>query len=133
MATSAKDVVEQLLTAETREAALALIHVDVVVEDWMDSRDQIVGNENVYDTIFLPASEAFDEYRYDIQDMICDGNKVAVRARFSGRFVKPYLGFAATNKMVGWRFNDIYEVRDGRISKMWFGSDTATELKQLAS
>jgi predicted ester cyclase len=74
---------------------------------------------------------AFPNYELYIQDIIGEGDKVAVRVLFKGVHEGELAGIAATSKKVELPFVAIYEFKDGRISDHWLGADQMALIGQL--
>ena len=130
---TAEAVVTQFLAGHSFDETYSLVDENVVVEDWANPGGQIVGRDRVFAEVFSPAHEAFEETSYSIADIVSNADMVAIRAVFTGRFERPYLGFAPTHTQVAWSFHDFYKVADGRIVRMWFGSDTAAIARALST
>ncbi|HET9975273.1 MAG TPA: ester cyclase [Streptosporangiaceae bacterium] len=74
---------------------------------------------------------AFPDLRADIEDIVADRDKVAVRVRFRGTHAGEFLGFPATGRTVEYVSHEFYRIADGLIAEEWICSDMATLLRQL--
>lgn len=74
---------------------------------------------------------AFPRYVLVAQDLIAQGDKVAVRARFQGTHAGDLMGIAPTGKSVDVPFIIIYRLAGGRIAEHWMSIDQMDVLKQL--
>src|SRR5262249_43716877 len=68
-----------------------------------------------------------------VEDMFAAGDKVAVRARFTGTHTGEFLGHQPTGKQVEYRSNELYRIADGKISEEWICSDTLTLMTQIGA
>jgi predicted ester cyclase len=74
---------------------------------------------------------AFPRYEIIADDMIAEGDKVAVRARFQGRHDGDLMGIAATGKHVALPFIIIYRLVNGKIAEHWMSINQLDLMKQL--
>ncbi|HEX5303891.1 MAG TPA: ester cyclase [Streptosporangiaceae bacterium] len=75
---------------------------------------------------------AFPDLRADIEDIVADRDKVAVRVRFRGTHAGEFLGFPATGRTVEYVSHEFYRIADGQIAEEWICSDMATLFRQLS-
>ena len=71
------------------------------------------------------------DIRYTIEDMIAEGDLVAVRYRESGAFVGPYHGQMPNARSYELVAIEWFEVKDGRIRRRWGARDSASQARQL--
>jgi steroid delta-isomerase-like uncharacterized protein len=76
--------------------------------------------------------QAFPDLQAHIEDIVADGDKVAVRVRFRGTHSGEFLGIPATGRTVEYVSHEFYRVADGLIAEEWICSDMATLLGQLS-
>ena len=74
---------------------------------------------------------AFPHYALVLEDLIAQGDRVAVRARFRGMHAGDLMGIAPTGKTIDVPFIIIYRVANGRIAEHWMSIDQMEVLKQL--
>ena len=78
---------------------------------------------------------ALPDARTEIVNLFTDGERVASehigRGTHSGPFVTPTGTIPATGRRVELRIGEIYEVRDGKIAKLYAYYDSATMMRQL--
>lgn len=74
---------------------------------------------------------AFPRYELFADDMIAEGDKVTVRARFQGVHQGDLQGIAPTGKAVTLPFIIIYRITDGLIAEHWMAVDQLDLMKQL--
>ena len=74
---------------------------------------------------------AFPDFRATVEEMLEDGDKVIVRARFSGTHEGEFMGIPATGKKFDIAVIDILEFRDGKGVAHWGVMDMAGMMQQL--
>ena len=79
------------------------------------------------------AEAAFPGYHLDADQIIAEGDSVAVRATMRGVHGGPFAGIAATGKPVRAGLLLFYRIADGRIAEHWMHLDTGALLAQLTS
>ena len=73
----------------------------------------------------------FPRYRIAVEDMIEEGNKIAVRARFQGTHTGNFNGIPPTGKTVDLPFMIIYMVEGQKIVQHWLEANQLALLTQL--
>jgi predicted ester cyclase len=74
---------------------------------------------------------AFPQYELFADEMIAEGDKVAVCARFRGTHKGDLMGIAPTSKEVTLPFIIVYQITDGKISGHTMAIDQMSLMKQL--
>jgi steroid delta-isomerase-like uncharacterized protein len=100
------------------EAAVALFS-----EDW----------HNRLRGAFNAITNAFPDVKITINEMIAEGNKVAVRWTFTGTHRGEFQGIPATGQAVNWTGIDIYTVTDGKLAGLERSGDMLGLLQQLGA
>jgi steroid delta-isomerase-like uncharacterized protein len=74
---------------------------------------------------------AFPDLHFTIDDMIAEGDKIAIRTTLTGTHKGEFHGIPATNKKVtGWGIS-IYRVVGGKLVERWERSDALGFMQQL--
>lgn len=76
----------------------------------------LIGYIQFIDSVF-PAYEVF------VEEMMAEGDKVIVRARFRGRHEGTIMGFEATHKVIEYPFVVRYQIKDDKIINSWVVAD----------
>lgn len=114
-----KAFVERYLTVVSRDKRAATM-------------DQYISEEPLKQHIaFFDA--AFPGYTLDADDMIAEGDRVAVRATFRGTHQGELMGIPPTGKAVAMDLIIIYRIQDGKIVDHWMQTDTMGLLQQLGA
>lgn len=74
---------------------------------------------------------AFPRYRIGIDDMVAEGDKVAVRTSFEGVHEGEISGLAPAGRRVSTQAMVIYEIEDGKIARHRLISDQLAMMRQL--
>jgi predicted ester cyclase len=73
----------------------------------------------------------FPDYHHAIEQVIIDGDMVAVRLIASGTHQAPFMGVAPTGKLITIGVLMMMRVKDGKIIEYWANADMASTLEQL--
>jgi predicted ester cyclase len=74
---------------------------------------------------------AFPEYTLEVQEMITEGDTVAVRGTVRGMHKGVYAGIPPTGRQLNLEVMVFYRISDGRISKYWLQTDSKVLMDQL--
>lgn len=77
--------------------------------------------------------EAFDDARFEIHQMVAEGDTVAVRYTFHGTHTGEFLGIAATGRAVNRPSTAFFKVADGKVVEGNIVSDGGGLLAQLTA
>lgn len=80
---------------------------------------------------FNSFTQAFPDVQITIQEMIGEGDKVAILWTFQGTHRGSFQGIPATDKTVAWDGLDLYTVTDGKITALTRKADSRSLLQQL--
>ena len=80
---------------------------------------------------FNSFTAAFPDVQIIIQEMIGEGDKVAILWTFLGTHRGPFQGIPATGKTVEWDGIDLYTIRDGKITSLVRQADSRHLFQQL--
>ena len=74
---------------------------------------------------------AFPDLHAEIEDLLVDGDRTALRLTVSGTHKGPFMGIPATGKAVQWESIGIAEFRDGQMYRVWVQPDMLGLMRQL--
>jgi steroid delta-isomerase-like uncharacterized protein len=74
---------------------------------------------------------AFPDLRYDLQEVIAEGDKVAVVDTFSGTMKGEMSGMQPTGKRMSVPEVDVYRVKNGKLAEVHSALDTGFMMEQL--
>jgi len=92
--------------------------------------DEVRGHAEFRDYIET-LKTAFPDITFVIEDVLADGDKVAVRYQVKGTFVETLWGVLPTGSEFAVRGIDIFRVVDGRVVEIWASDDTLSRMQQL--
>src|SRR5207248_9468284 len=76
---------------------------------------------------------AFPDFLYSTEEMVADGDKVALRWTARGTHQGPFMGMAPTGKSVSWSGVNFYRLSGGKIVEEWGLVDMLGLLHQLGA
>ncbi len=86
-------------------------------------KEKVEGRDKIKELITL-RSHAIPDFQFTLEDILIDGNKVAIRWRATGHATKDVAGFKAGHSADYWG-SSMWEINeDGRIHKDWYNSST---------
>ena len=106
---------------------------EVLAADWVDlplAPGQQQGPAGMAPQIAL-FRHAMPDYSVEHQDIVVQGDRVAVRNTVSGTHQGAFMGHEPTGKRIEMRTMDLHQVRDGRIVATWHLEDFAGLMAQL--
>jgi predicted ester cyclase len=109
------------------------VYDHVLSENWLDlplAPGQQQGPAGMAGQIGL-FRHAMPDYNVEHQDIIVQGDKVAVRNIVSGTHQGAFMGHEPTGKRIEMRTMDIHQVRNGKIVTTWHLEDFAGLMAQL--
>ena len=77
--------------------------------------------------------KSFPGYDLEVDDMVVEGEKVALRATFSGVHQDEFQGIAATGREVSLPVMLMYRIANGKIAGFWMSADSLSLLQQLGA
>lgn len=81
-------------------------------------------------SVFL---DAYPDSRFPIDDVIAEGNKVAVRHRLCGTHRSAFQGIPPTGKPVNVRAIVTFHIANGKVAETWLDADLLGMLQQLGA
>ncbi|MBR0679036.1 ester cyclase [Roseomonas eburnea] len=107
----------------------ALMHDDVAFQGTFG---QTMHGHDAFAAYVRSVRHAFSTYRCEVVDLLCDGERVAARVRFSGRHdAGSFLDFAPTGRDLAWEGVGFFTLGAGRIRHLWVMGDMLGLLGQL--
>jgi len=79
----------------------------------------------------INVTSAFPDIKFTIEDMIAEGDKVAVRLTFSGTHRGEFLGIKPTGKRITVTEISIWRIVNGKFVEEWGFSDRVGAFQQL--
>src|SRR5919106_306095 len=92
--------------------------------------DEPAGFEGVKRTMFW-LSTVFSDQRWEIHDVIGEGDLVAVRLTPHARHTGDLMGIPPTGREVAYQYVHFFRFRDGKVIEQWSVRDDMTLMRQL--
>lgn len=73
----------------------------------------------------------FPDVRFEIEDLIAEGDRVALRWKFQATHMGAFVGVPPSRKRVTQTGTVIYQVRDGKLIRAWIQVDRLGLLQQM--
>jgi steroid delta-isomerase-like uncharacterized protein len=95
-------------------------------DDWIDHSLPPGATIRVADVrrTFTRVRTGFPDLRYEIEELIAEGDLVVSRYRMEGTHSREYYGLQPTGKRVQGSGIEIYRIQDGRIAETWHETGT---------
>jgi predicted ester cyclase len=111
-----------------RLSAADLGVVDELVSDDFVEHEEIPGLEPTKAgarQMFEMFQGAFDHPKFNVEDIIAEGDKVSVRLRLTGTHHGEFMGIPATGRAINVGICDSFRIGNGTILEHWGVMDTA--------
>lgn len=96
------------------------------------SDEDVEGSEGLKEHI-AGVRAAFPDIRHDIQDMVAEGDKVAVRLTVRATHKGSFGDIAPTGRQVAFSVTGILRIRGGKVVESWFDYDALGLMQQLGA
>ncbi len=76
---------------------------------------------------------AFPDFRFTVEDMLAEGDKVTIRYFATGTHQGPFMGIAPTGKKIILKGISIYKIANGKLVESWGAYDRMSLMQQLGA
>lgn len=83
---------------------------------------ELVGSAKVRDYV-VSVTNSLANYKCEIQELIAEKEKAAVKVWFSGMHVQDFMGYKPTGKLVQWQGTAFMECNSGVLTDIWVLGD----------
>jgi len=128
--TLARRVLEEIFPANDVKALRQVISDDFVNHEAPAGTPPGVGAITMFMNLL---DEAFSDQRWDIHDVLSEGDKVVIRCTHAGVHTGDYFGLPATGRSFAYRQIHIIRIRDGKGLERWAVRDDASLMQQLTA
>ena len=106
---------------------------ELVAPDFVDHEEfpGLTSDRDGVKQFFTMFKSAFPDGRFDVEDLIEEGDKMVVRATIRGTHRGVFIGIPPTGKQITVTSIDILRIRDGQAIEHWGVTDMAAMLTQL--
>jgi steroid delta-isomerase-like uncharacterized protein len=130
-----KAIVRHLFEVVWNEAQLDAIErkwaADVVFH--IRGRANAVGPDRLKQQV-LSWRKAFPDFRFIVEDIIGEGDRVAIRVRFTGTHTgADWFGLSPTGKQIDVTEMMFFRIQDGKVLEAWEDYDELTMRRQLGA
>ncbi|HEX9035355.1 MAG TPA: ester cyclase [Ktedonobacterales bacterium] len=130
------------MPADEFKAQIRRLFDEVVNEQQLEVLDELVSPNLIFAPDLPPGPQGvkgvvtwlhdtFADLHYTIDDLIAEGEKVAVRLSARGIQKGEYLGYPGTGKAVTFAEFMFFRFADGRIEEWWLVAEQASILQQI--
>ena len=120
-------IIEEIFLRRDIAAADELLTEDFTPHTWGQMPP---GRDGVKEAI-TRVSEGISDARMQIEDVIAEGDRVAVRLTSSARHSGEFMGMPASGKRYEIGEIHIFRLRDGRVAEHWHQADFLGMMRQL--
>ena len=128
MSSASKDVVRKWFDAVNRHDVDAV--AELVAEDFVNHSSTNQGREGLRSEMTYWFN-AFPDAEVPLEEVVAEGDMVAVRHGLSGTHEGEFLGVAPTGKRISVQEMDIFRVKNGLIIESWSAPDLFGMLNQI--
>jgi steroid delta-isomerase-like uncharacterized protein len=116
--------------AQDVDAAVSLLSTDYVRHD--ANLPEVVGPSAQRDFL-LGVFHAFPDIQIEAQQLIAQGDSVAVRLLVRGTHHGEFLGVPATGRSITIQSVDVFRLADGKIAEQWVLMDALSLMQQIGA
>jgi steroid delta-isomerase-like uncharacterized protein len=135
MADEAKETLQRIFDEVFSQGNIDAID-DLVAEDLIEHEEPPPGippGREGFKQFVQMIREAFPDLRFEVEEMIGEGDKAAAVATVTGTHQGEYLGIPPTNKQVKIEAIDLIRVEGGKCVEHWGVSDIMSLMQQLGA
>jgi ketosteroid isomerase-like protein len=81
--------------------------------------------------VVIPLGKAFPDLKASVQDVIAEGDKVALRYLMSGTHKGEFMGIAPTDRRLALTSICILRLAEGKVAEMWVENNSLVMMQQL--
>ena len=107
--------IEEVVNKHQPEASDCFVAADFIEHNPRLPHDGLAGTKQFFAKVFA----AFSDYHGEIQDIVAEGNMVAVRIQWTGTNDGPYDGRPATGNKLVFSTSDYFRIEKGKIAERW--------------
>jgi predicted ester cyclase len=126
----ARVVLEEIFPANDEAALREVISEEFVNHEAPDGTPPGLGAITMFMHLL---NDAFSEQHWAIEDVIAEGDKVAIRCTHSGVHTGTYFGQPPTGKRFAYRQMHVLRIVDGKAVEHWAVRDDASLMRQLTA
>ena len=107
----------------------------LVADDFVDHEEfpGIAADRSGVRQFFAMMRSAFPDFHIDVEEMLVEGDKIAVRMQMSGTHEGTFLGMPASGRHFSAAGVDVVRVVDGKAAEHWGVTDSMALMQQLGA
>ena len=121
--------IKQIFELGRADAADSLVTDDFTPHSWGQMPP---GAESLKQAV-QHVSAGLTDVHFDIQDMIAEDDKVAVRINVRARHTADFMGFPAAGKAHAISETHIFRLQDGKVAEHWRDADMLGLMQQIGA
>lgn len=106
---------------------------DLMREDYIQHNPLVGQGRAGFEAFFKDWFQASPDFRYELKQIVSEGDKVWVHGTYHGTHSGDWLGLPATGKVYAFDAVDIFRVEDGKLAEHWDVIDVYALFKQLGA
>ncbi len=112
---------------------------ELLAADFVDHAEYMVGpagepgDRRTFKQIAAMHQEAISDLRFDVGEVLADGDHVMLCGTVTGRHTGTLYGLPASGNDVAFQVVEMYRVRDGRISDHWWCRDDRDLYREIGA
>ena len=124
----ARRVLEEIFPANDVDALCDAVDEEFVNHEAPAGTPPGLGAITMYMTML---NDAFSDQRWDIHDVLAEGDKVVIHCTHSGRHTGSFFGVPASGRRFAYKQMHIIRIRNGKGVEHWAVRDDASLMRQL--
>lgn len=104
---------------------------ELMHEDYIQHNPLVPQGREGFKSFFENWYKASPDFKYELKQIVSEGDRVWVYGTYSGTHKAEWLGIAATGKAYKFDAVDIFRIEDGKLAEHWDVLDVYGLFKQL--
>ena len=125
-----REFFEEVLNADNLDRADELVSPGYVEHQELPGGEDRQGIEVAKGFLSL-MRRAFPDFRFEVEDLIAEGDKVAARVSVSGTHLGEMMGLAPTGKRISTSGIEVFRFEGGNIAEHWAAFEALDMLQQI--
>ncbi len=93
--------------------------MDFFAKDYFEHRDHGARTNQDAFNIIRSGEKTFQDLTVKIEDLVEEGDLIAIRLTFNATHKGTFLGIEATNKNITWEAMEFFRIKNGIITESW--------------
>lgn len=106
---------------------------ELMREDYIQHNPLVPTGREGFEAFFKAWFAASPDFRYDLKQIVSEGDRVWVYGTYSGTHGADWLGVPASGRTYAFDAVDIFRIEDGKLAEHWDVLDTYSLLRQIGA